>query len=188
MATPTSSLTFLHPCLTPINGLPTNSALCLLTKEIYANVCAIPSTHGGGTHGHLGLVMTTVDYQTISAITFLLPAHPGDAPVVPAGADQLVANKIVRVFKAELAKLTLAATLRKELKKILTAVDRLYLAALDDDIFGFADTTVTNMLLHLHTTYGLITQSELESNWASIATLWTPNKPIKSLWEWLCKV
>jgi len=79
-------------------------------------VHAIPSTCGGGTHGHLGLVMTTADYQTTASITFLLPAHPGDAPVVPAGADQLVANEIVCVFKAELAELTLAATLRKELK------------------------------------------------------------------------
>jgi len=153
-----STITFPHPCLTPINGLPTNSALCLLTKEIYANARATPSTRGGGAHGHLGLVMTTADYQTISAIAFILPAHPGDVPVVPAGADQLVANKIVHVFKAELAKLTLAATLHKELKKqLLTAIDHLYLAALDDDIFRFADISVTTMLLHLHTTYGIIT-------------------------------
>jgi len=108
---------------------------------------------------------------------------------VPAGADQLVANKIVHVFKAELAKLTLAATLHEELKKqLLTAIDCLYLAALDDDIFGFADISVTTMLLHLHTTYGIITRPELESNRASIATLWTPNKPIKSLWEHLHEV
>jgi len=47
---------------------------------------------------------------------------------------------------------------------------------------------VTNMLLHLHTAYGLITCSELESNRASIATLWTPNEPIESLWERLHEV
>lgn len=153
-----STITFPHPCLTPINGLPTNSALHLLTKEIYANAQAIPSTYGGGTHGHLGLVMTTADYLTLASIAFLLPAHLGDAPIVPAGADQLVANKIVSVFKAELAKLTLTATLHEELKKqLLTTVDHLYLAALNDDIFGFADISVTTMLLHLYTTYSIIT-------------------------------
>jgi len=115
-----STITFPHPCLTPINGLPTNSSLCLLTKEIYANAHAIPSTHGGGDRSHLGLVMTTADYLTLASIAFQLPAHPGDAPIVLAGANQFVLSELVCVFKAELAKLTLTATLHKELKNNFT--------------------------------------------------------------------
>jgi len=135
MASNPSTITFLHPCLTPINGLPTNSSLHLLTKEIYANAHAIPSTHGGGAPGHLGLVMTTANYLTLAGVAFQLPAHPGDAPIVPADADQFVLSKLVRVFKAELAKLTLTATLCEELKKqLLTAVDHLYRAVLNDNI------------------------------------------------------
>jgi len=57
MTMPTASLNFLHPQLMPIVGTPTNSSLKLLTKEVYANARAIPSTCGGGGHGHLGLVM-----------------------------------------------------------------------------------------------------------------------------------
>ena len=34
---------------------------------MYANACAIPSTLGGGAHGHLGMIMPAVQYATLSA-------------------------------------------------------------------------------------------------------------------------
>jgi len=73
-------------------------------------------------------------------------------------------------------------------KQILVAVDRIYLAALDNDVFGFAEVTIADMLTHLHATYGTITRAELETNRASISTLWTPSEPIKTLWERLREV
>jgi len=79
--------------------------------------------------------------------------------------------------------------MREELKKLtLAAVDQLFLASLDDDTFGFAQVSVTDMLTHLQTTYGTITCADLEANCASIATLWSPADPIKLLWECLHEV
>jgi len=177
-----SSLAFLHPCLTPLIGTPTNTSLKLLTKELCANVHVIPSTCSGGSHGHLGLVMPTADYFTLTGVAFQLPAHPGDNPILLASATQFVLSKLVHVFKAELAELTLAVTLHEELKKqLLTAINHLYLAALDDNTFGFADVSVADILTHLHTAYGTITHTKLETNQASIATLWTPANPIETL-------
>jgi len=83
----------------------------------------------------------------------------------------------------------IATTAKEEIKKqLLEAVDHLYLAALNDDTFGFAEVSITDMLTHLCTTYGPITCIELESNRASIATMWTPDNPIETLWEHLREV
>jgi len=74
-------------------------------------------------------------------------------------------NELICIFKSELAELTLAATLREELKKqLLTAINCFYLTALDNDTFGFVDVSMATMLAHLHTAYGTITCAELETN------------------------
>jgi len=104
-------------------------------------------------------------------------------------ATQYQLAKGIRQYKATIAKLSLTVTMNEELKKlILAAVDQLFLASLDDDTFGFAQVSVTNMLTHLQTTYGTITCADLEANCASIATLWSLANPIKLLWECLCEV
>jgi len=62
-------------CLTPIIGAPNSTSLNLLTKEIYANAHAIPSTLGGNTHGHLGLVLPITEYTMLAGgSAFQLPA------------------------------------------------------------------------------------------------------------------
>jgi len=78
--TTVSPLTFPHPTLTRIAGTPMNSSIKLLTKEVYTNACAVPSMHGSGVHGHLGLVMPDATYAVITGVNFQLPMHPGPAP------------------------------------------------------------------------------------------------------------
>jgi len=119
MAPSTSTLTFPHPKLTPIVGTPTNSGIKQLTKEIYANARAIPSTRGGGGHGHLGLVMPVGEYMVITGVAFQLPAHPGQAPIHAPNATQFQIAETVRLFDATLAELTTATTAREEMKKQL---------------------------------------------------------------------
>lgn len=175
-------LTFPHPTLTKIHGKPTNTTIKLLRKEVYANARAIPSTHGGGAHGHLGLIMPAAEYLALAGQAFDLPAHPGAAPVHGAAATAAQIAETIRIYNATLADLATANTVRGEIKKqIIEAVDRLYLAALEDEDFGFADVTVTAMLTHLQTTYGPLTRVELEENRSSIATAWNLDDPIEHL-------
>ncbi len=85
--------------------------------------------------------------------------------------------------------LTIATMVQEEIKKqLLITVNCLYLAALDNDTFSFADVTVVAMVTHLRTNYGPITHAKLETNHASIATIWTPDNPIKTLWEHLWEI
>jgi len=185
MATPKHSLTFPHEKLTPIVGTPSYLTVKLLIKEVYANARAIPSTRGGGNHGHLGFIMPAADYQTLAGHAFTLPAHPGDTPAnVNANSTQYQLAEGIRAYNATITELTIAISVQEEIKKqILAAVERVYLARLDNDTFGFAPVTVTAMLTHLDTTYGIVTHADLERNRASLTTLWTLHDPIESLWE-----
>jgi len=184
MASNTSALMFPHPKLTPIIGKPTNTALKQLTKEIYANKLAIPSTRGGGGHGHLGLIMPLAEYKLLTGGVFQLLSHPGPVPVHAIGANAATQQETMHAYDATLKELALATNAREEMKcQLLDAVECLYLAALDDDTFGFADVAISAMLVHLCTMYGPITHGELKANCASTATMWTPDNPIETLWE-----
>ena len=51
--------------LTKITSKPTITLLLKKKNELKANAQLVPSTLGGGQHGHLGLVLTTDEYETV---------------------------------------------------------------------------------------------------------------------------
>ena len=187
--TTTPLLTFPHPTLTRIVGKPTNSSIKLLLKEVYANARAIPSTRGGGAHGHLGLVLSAADYLVLAHVAFELPAHPGATPVHTPNATAAQITEANRVYMATLQELNIATSVRNEIKQqIISAVDRLYIEALEDEDYGFADVTISAILNHLRTTYGTITRADLETTRRSIATVWNVDDPIENLWSRLKEI
>lgn len=177
------TLTFPHPDLSPITGQPTNTTLQLLQKQLYANARAIYSTRGGGANGHLSLVMPAADYLARAGQAFVIPIHPGDAPVHAAAATAAQITETNRQFAHDLNEFTLFTTVTEELKKqILIAVESRYLSMLEDPDFGFADITARDMLTHLKAEYGQITNEEIESNREKLSAAWSPDDPIEDLW------
>ena len=74
---------FTNKEITKISGEPTYYTLQNLHKQIKSNAASVPSTLGGGQHGHLGLVLDPLKYQTISLISFHQPVDPcADPPFV----------------------------------------------------------------------------------------------------------
>ena len=49
---------------TKINGQPTDKDLNLLTKELTTAAASIPTTNGGGQHGHVRLILDAAEYIT----------------------------------------------------------------------------------------------------------------------------
>ena len=62
--------------LTHIRGEPTYDTVHKLWNKVKANARSVYYNLGGGTHGHLGLVLTTAQYAAISTINFTRPGHP----------------------------------------------------------------------------------------------------------------
>jgi hypothetical protein len=186
---PSSSLTFPIPELTKIQGKPSNTSIKLLRKELYTNARAIPSTRGGGNHGHLALVMTDAAYLALTHNAFTLPGHPGPAPVHGDNATGAQIAETIRIYNAELAEIAISSTFRATIKQqIIAAVDDLYLSAISHEEFGFADVTPFQMLEHLQATYGIITRAEVEHNRGSIQSAWNLDDPIEMLWTRLTEI
>jgi hypothetical protein len=152
------TLTFPRPILTPLTTKPNNSSLQVLQRGLYANACAVHSTHGGGAYSHLAIIMPAADYLARAGVIFDLPIHPGNAPVHPVQSTQAQITKMNHQYAANLVEYTLYRTVNEELKKqVLTTIPVLYLAILSDDEMGFTEVTCDAMLVHLRTTYGAIT-------------------------------
>jgi hypothetical protein len=88
-----------------------------------------------------------------------------------------------RLYAATLQEHTRYLMVVEELKRqLLSAVQPLYLDALKDVTFGFADITPEAMLTHLKDEYGSIEPDNLEANRARLSHDWNPDEPIESLW------
>ncbi len=137
--------------VTKIHGHPTNQDLTLLEKELIAILANIPTTLGGGGHGHAGIVMDPARYLLMTGEPFVNPTNPG---MYPAN----VPNNVTQGFRVR------AEAEHKELMKeyeifqgivqatkdiVLEAVDNKYLLETEDEILGFLNQTPTNMLTHL---------------------------------------
>ena len=71
--------------VTKIHGQPTNQDLTTLEKELIAILANIPTTLGGGNHGHAGILMEPTRYLLTAGVPFNNPANPGNYPLNIAG-------------------------------------------------------------------------------------------------------
>lgn len=180
---------FPHPVLTPINETPTQASLKILRQEIYANARAVHSLRGGGAHGHLALVISAAKYLALTVAAhgapgtpFVVPLAPGAAPVHPAGATGNVITEINRQFAEDKREHALYLHTEAALKKlILQAVPRTFTEILCDDEMGYAEVKTLTIMEHLETTYGIITEDELEQNRKALYHPWDMNKPIEDV-------
>lgn len=64
---------------TKIDGQPTDEDVNLLIKELSTAAASIPTTNGGGQHGHVGLIIDEPEYITFShnGERFSDPTNPG---------------------------------------------------------------------------------------------------------------
>ena len=77
---------FQHPSLTSIRGELTYESLSTIYKEIKANENSVPTTLGGGNHGHLGLVISSLAYARITpGAPYLRTENPGLLDIVRDG-------------------------------------------------------------------------------------------------------
>ncbi len=64
--------------VTNIFGQPTANNLTQLEKELVAIAAAIPTSLGGGNHGHVGIIIEDAKYQLMTNGTaFIAPQNPG---------------------------------------------------------------------------------------------------------------
>jgi hypothetical protein len=166
---------FPHPILPPVEGEPDYQTINATRKFLQANSRAINTHLGGGTAGHLGLIISDVSYSNIAPPTAYAPPFwerpnaPGRAPATTDGtAAQISAAR--HVWEEDVQTYRTYTSVQQALKKqIIIVFEPMYLEILNDNMVGYANISARDMLDHLFETYGNITAVDLEINFENMA-------------------
>ena len=173
---------------TKISGQPTYQTLRTLRDVLKTNAASVDTVLGGGTYGHLGLILPPSVYDQIvpplhpGTHAWVDPVNPGINPAIPANATPDVAADY-RANHQELRRVWklcqhVNAALRKQ---ILSTVDEIYLRAIKQPHTGFSSVPARDMLLYLFRVYGTITPQALADNDRLFRQDWDPTTPFETL-------
>ena len=137
--------------VTKIHGQPTNQDLTILEKELIAILANIPTTLGGGNHGHAGILMDPARYLITAGVPFVNPANPGNYPAGVAGNAAAGARARAEAQHKEEVKEyeTFQGVTQATKDIIMEAVDHEYLLEIEDEILGFLNETPISIMNHL---------------------------------------
>jgi hypothetical protein len=180
---------FTHPVLPTVHGKPDCQTIHATWKCLQANSRAIDTQLGGGTLGHLGLIISDASYAMITPATdtgptlWISPQAPGRAPANTDGtAAQFSSAR--HVWEEDVQTYRTHTYVQQALKKqSISVFEPMYLDVLNDNMVGFANISARDMLDHLFTTYGNITAVDIEINFEHMRRAWDPQQPVESLFK-----
>jgi hypothetical protein len=178
-----------HPLLPTVEGEPDYQTIHATRKFLQANSRAIDTHLGGGTLGHLGLIISDASYAMIAPTTeagptlWETPQAPGRAPANTDGtAAQISAAR--HIWEEDVQTYRTCTSVQQALKKqIISVFEPMYLDILNENMVGYANISARDMLDHLFETYGNITAVDLEINFEHMHRAWDPQQPVESLFK-----
>jgi hypothetical protein len=181
---------FPNPILSAIATItspPTYATIRLAQTQLNANATTVPSYAGDGIHGHLALTLAPAAYLQVSGnMPFIPPVLGLINPIHPVGATAAQISEINRVFYDDQVTFRTYQETDKALRnQLLLALPSDYLRELADPELGLGGVSCLAILTHLWTTWGTITQIELDANALRMAAPWNPPTPIDKLFTQL---
>jgi hypothetical protein len=180
---------FPHPLLPTVQGELDYQTIHATRKFLQANSWAIYTHLGGGTLGHLGLIISDASYAMIAPTTdarptlWITPQAPGRAPAnMDLTAAQISAAR--HIWEEDVQTYRTCTSVQQALKKqIISVFEPMYLDILNDNMVGYANISARYMLDHLFETYRNITAVNLEINFEHMRRAWDPQQPVESLFK-----
>ena len=151
--------------LPKIDGEPTYESINQWMQLLYANAATLPTTLGGGRHGHIGMIMQPALYATLSTVAYNTPTDPGPLPIFRSTdtdqARQETSNEFYenkRVFENHF-------NMDQALKLlIIEAIDAVYIDERRDRYTAFLNVSARDLMNHLLHRYGKITATDMKEN------------------------
>jgi hypothetical protein len=180
---------FPHPIIPTVQGEPDYQTIHAIQKSLQGNLREIDTHLGGGTLGHLELIVSDASYAMIAPATdtgptlWVSPTAPGRASANNYGiAAQISAAR--HIWEEDVQTYRTYTSVQQALKKqIISVFEPMYLYVLNDNMVGFANIYARDMLDHLFGTYGNITAMDLEINFEHMRRAWDPQQPVESLFK-----
>jgi hypothetical protein len=180
---------FHHPVLPTVQGEPNYQTIHATRNFLQANSRAIDTHLGGGTLGHLGLIISDASYAMISPTAdagptlWITPQAPGRAPANTDGTSAQI-SAARHIWEEDVQTYRTCTYVQHALKKqIISVFEPMYLDILNDNMVGYANISAKDMLDHLFETYGSITVVDLEINFEHMRRAWDPQQPVESLFK-----
>jgi hypothetical protein len=180
---------FPHPVLPTVQVEPDYQTIHVTRKFLQAKSRAIDTYLGGGTLGHLGLIISDASYAMISPTTdagptlWIIPQAPGQAP---SNMDGTAAQSSAahHIWEEDAQTYRTCTSVQQALEKqIISVFEPMYLDILNNNMVGQANISARDMLDHLFNTYGNITAVDLETNFEHMRPSWYPQQPVESLFK-----
>jgi hypothetical protein len=180
---------FPHPILPTVEGDPDYQTIHATRNFLQANSRAIDTHLGGGTLGHLGLIISDFSYSNIAPPTTDAPTlwetsnATGRAPAATDGtAAQISAT--CHVWEEDVQTYRTYTSIQQALKKqIISAFEPMYLEILNVNMVDYANISARDMLDRLFETYSNITSVNLEINFEHMRRAWDPQQPMETLFK-----
>ena len=120
-----------------------------------------------------------MQYNSVSIVLFVAPISLGVLPTYPTNttSDRIkqadaAHNKASILFKEY-------SLVDKTLKKLfLGTTKKKYYRVLYNSLIGYANVIITDLIQHLHTSYGNITSTQLADNDVRLLSVYDPNQPV----------
>jgi hypothetical protein len=180
---------FPRPILPTVQGEPDYQTIHATRKFLQANSRAIDTHLGGGTLGHLGLIISDAAYAIIAPTTneettlWVTPNAPGRAPAATDGtAAQISAAR--HQWEEDVQTYQTCTSVQQVLKnQIISVFEPIYLDIFNDKMVGYSNISARGMLDHLFETYGNITAVDLKINFENMRRAWDPQQPVEALFK-----
>jgi hypothetical protein len=180
---------FPHPILPTVEGEPEYQTIHATRKFLQANSRVFDTHLGGGTLGHLGLVISDASYSIIDPPTagepklWETPNAPGRAPATMDGTVAQISDAH-HVWEEDVQTYRTYTSVQQALKKqIISVFKPMYLEILNDNMVVYVNISERDMLDHLIETYGNITSVDLEINFEHMCQAWDPQQPVETLFK-----
>ena len=156
---------FLFPTIEPIIGTPDYESIADIQLKLNSNAASVQSNLGCGTLELLFLTVLPANYATLSTTAFVPPVNPGPEPIIPTGSNGAVISDLWYCHTESTKIFTEYKNTDKALCQLLLAsTDKLYVRSLHHKYISYGKTTTRSLLDHIHSTYGNISDSELQDN------------------------
>jgi hypothetical protein len=180
---------FPHPLIPTVQGEPDYQTIQATRKYLQANSRAIDTHLGGGTLGHLGLIISDASYAMIAPTTdvgptlWTTPQAPGRAPDNADGTAAKI-SAAHNIWEEDAQNYRTCTSVQQALKKqIISVFEPMYVEILNNNMVGYADISARDMLDHLFETYGNITAVDLEIKFEHMRQAWDPQQAVESLFK-----
>lgn len=131
-------------------------------QEFAANV---PAKYNDHNLGHVGIVVSAAEYSSKSnGQPHVPPTNPGTLPVVPAGATSSVRDATYRTYYLQRGNYDLYKAVETAAKRLLVeSIDESYIDHLKDDIVGFSQVSVRDLIETITNRYLKFTEKQKEA-------------------------